>query len=239
MPHDVVMSAPVSRGLLWTVVAVSIQLVATVLIVRTGNFGSVDFVIAVIGMPTLAWWLVRLGRWALSPLATARPARIKARVATGYNHQLSRSITFRCFVVITDSRGQQYHQSVLYEPWFLALGAREQPATVRRCPGLMRTFVIDVKGHGRLFPASGAYRGPDPGFTTLHEFKARQRPSRSTRALTALGIAFGGGMIALACMGAKPEALVLLTAAVVTVWLLCAAAPPGSRWPGRGRAPLF
>ncbi len=239
MPHYVLMKARVSHGLLWTIGAVSIQLVATVLILRSATAGSVDFVIAVVGLPILAWWLVRVGRWSLTPLAARHAARIKAKVATGYNHQLARSITFRWYVVITDSLGRQFHQRVLYEPWFLTLGAKHHAVTVQRCPGLTPMFLIHVKDHGTLFPAGGAFGGPDPRFTTLHEFKSRGRPSRSRRSLATLGIAFGAALVLLALAGAKPIAFVLLTATVVTIWLWCAAAPPGSRWPGRGSAPLF
>jgi hypothetical protein len=110
----------------------------------------------------LAWaWTWRLGRWALGTVTAPQTATVEARAATYLItwHNVREPGAF--WLRIREPDGSTWYQRAMWSRRVVALahtgvdGTRPN-ATLRRCPGLRRMFLVEVPGVGRIWPASTA-----------------------------------------------------------------------------------
>jgi hypothetical protein len=112
---------------------------------------AVGVTFALIAAGILALWLVNLVRWGLGALG--RASVVRADLCAGEARGMD--LVFFEFTW----RGRLRYQQVVWEPWISALPITHE-VLVRRCLGIRDMFLIDVPGHGRLWPARAAHGKP-------------------------------------------------------------------------------
>jgi hypothetical protein len=101
------------------------------------------------GLAVVAW-CVRLGQWALASVGPAEPMTAQAYEGRDLGAPPQRDSTW---LVLRDGTGRRWYQRVAYQPWLPDL-SRPTPVRARRGPG--PSFLVDVSGHGRLWPMARA-----------------------------------------------------------------------------------
>ncbi|MEQ4302213.1 hypothetical protein ABNF97_12605 [Plantactinospora sp. B6F1] len=162
------------------------------LVTDSADGGSVAFVLIVFGPGALVAlsWLVRLVQWCLAARAPGTSVLVtphlaqspvpfdRGRTGIGTRRGLrSEARGYAVWLTWRGSDGVYWHQRVVWEPWLRNL-TRPCQATVRRGPGAVT--VIDVRDHGRLWPASFTLRRR-PLAVRLTPFSKAHRLPEQTR----------------------------------------------------------
>lgn len=154
-----------------TVVALLGLSAAAPFLYRTGPVGYAALLVP-LGLLLALAWLVRLGQWLLAAAAPPWPARLSLHLAqSAQAGQRGRAVRvadalgkgadldatpagYAVWAVLRRGSAPQLHQRVVWERWLREL-AGEQRVLVRRRAGVA---VLDVQGHGRIWPASFTLR---------------------------------------------------------------------------------
>ncbi|WP_422773904.1 hypothetical protein ACN28C_14025 [Plantactinospora sp. WMMC1484] len=145
------------------------------LLADSDDVGDAVFVLTIFGPGVLLvlCWLVRLVQWRFAARRTGTPALVTPHLAQsrapherGFAIRTASTISrwgglssspkgYAVWLTWRDAHGVFWYQRVVWEPWLRGM-ARPSQAIVRRGPGAVT--VIDVRDHGRLWPASFTLR---------------------------------------------------------------------------------
>ncbi len=170
------------------VAALAVVMIAMNWRIFAGQFNEQAIIIAVFSIPGLVLlvaWLRRLlqtskAARAQSELVNITPCLARGRVATG---GMLGPVTQSLWMVIGAGKNRRY-QRVAWEPWVAGLQGAV-PAQVRA--GSASVAVLDVAGHGRLWPASRLLSEP-PRSVELTEFARATSPTTRGNAIYRVGL---------------------------------------------------
>jgi hypothetical protein len=182
-----------------------------------GSDGGTAFDLAMVpliaGVLVLLCWVARLVRWRWGV------GRGEVGFATAQVEAVATKKSVRVWVRLSDEQGLTRYQRVVWEPW-LEFIARGQQVAIKACPGFGESFIIEVPGRGRLWPAGPADEEAPGG---VERFRLRRDPGQTVLAYVALGLfdlTFTG-------LFRSPFVLLFLPLVAFAAWQWFGYAPPG------------
>lgn len=179
-------------------------------------------------------WLIRLWQWRLAARVDGQDASIVANLAQSPHDRGGRyrPAAYAVWLTLTVPPGGKRYQRVLWQPWMRELTGTHH-ATVRSGPGPVS--VVDVLGHGRLWPTSFTLRRRPFGVAFAPFASAHRQPRQlgaGLFAVIAVPVFFG---VWFAAFTGTVWGAVYVVLAWLALLLWFGVAPPG--WLPRPRGP--
>jgi membrane protein implicated in regulation of membrane protease activity len=215
------------------VAALAVVMVAMNWRLLTGQFSEQAIIIAAFSVPGLVLlvaWLKRLLQTSRAAQAQAEqvsvtPCLARGRVATG---GMFGPVTQSLWMVIGAGKSRRY-QRVAWEPWVAQLQGAVQ-AEMRA--GSEPVAVLDVAGHGRLWPASRLL-SEAPANVELTEFPSATSPTTRGNAIYRVVLLIAMFLVPCVFIGSL-WGIAYLATFVFAVWLWFGLTPLGWK-PGSGQ----